>query len=189
MTERWRCFVAVPISEGLRGSLATAAEAWRAHPDGAGLRWTEPASWHITLAFIGLIPLADVEPVTACIQRVARGAAPMRLATGGLGAFPSPRRARVLWYGVADADGGLAELAGALAAALDLEPATPFRPHLTLARARRSPVSVVDLVAQADAPRGRIDVDRIDLMRSHLGGGPAHNERLASVPLEVATHV
>jgi 2'-5' RNA ligase len=181
--------VAVPIGDALRSRLATAAETWRAHPDGAGLRWTDPASWHLTLAFIGLVPVADVERVTASIERAARGAAPMRLATGGLGAFPSQRRARVLWYGVADPGGRLAELAGALAAALELEAASPFRPHLTLARARRAPVTVVDLVAQADAPRGRIDVDRIDLMRSHLGGGPAHYERLASVRLEVASHV
>jgi RNA 2',3'-cyclic 3'-phosphodiesterase len=189
MTERWRCFVAAPINEGLRRRVAAAAETWRAHPEAAGLRWTDPASWHFTLAFVGLVAVADVGHITGAIERVAGGAAPMRLATGGLGAFPSPRRARVLWYGIADPHARLAELARALAGALDLDPETPFRPHLTLARARSRPVSVADLVAHADAPRGRIDVDRIDLMRSHLGGGPARYERLASVRLEVATHV
>jgi RNA 2',3'-cyclic 3'-phosphodiesterase len=189
MSERWRCFVAVPIGDGLRGRLAAAAETWRAHPDAAGLRWSDPASWHLTLAFLGLVPAADVGRITGAIERVAGGPAPMRLATGGLGAFPSPRRARVLWYGVADPERRLAALADALAAALDLQAADPFRPHLTLARAGGRSVSVIDLVAHADAPRGRIDIDRIDLMRSHLGGGPARYERLASVRLEVATHV
>ena len=189
MTERWRCFVAVPIDEALRGRLATACEAWRSHPEGAALRWTEPAGWHLTLAFIGLVPLTEVPQVAASIERVARRAEPVRLAPGGLGAFPSPRRARVLWYGVTDPDGRLAAIARGLATALGLEPATPYRPHITLARARRDPVAVLDLLAQAHAPAGTIQVERIELMRSHPGRGPARYERLASVELEVATHV
>jgi len=187
MTERWRCFVAVPIGERLRARLTAASKAWHDHPEAAALRWTDPATWHLTLAFIGLVPVADVEDVTAAIERLAAGAAPMRLAAGGLGAFPSPRRARVLWYGVADPGRRLATLAGATAEALGLDAAEAFRPHLTLARAGR-PALVAGLIAQANAPRGRIEVDRIELMRSHLGGGPARYERLASLSLEGADH-
>ena len=78
-----------------------------------------------------------------------------RCATGGLGAFPSPGSARVLWYGVADPDGRLAALAGDLTGALGLDGRGPFRPHVTLARARREPVDLRRwLGAAASAPEG-----------------------------------
>ena len=63
--ERWRCFVAVPIGEALRRDLAAAVEGWRIRPDLAGLRWTEPQSWHVTLAFLGPIEASSVTGLTA----------------------------------------------------------------------------------------------------------------------------
>lgn len=111
MTERWRCFVAVPIGETLRSSLEDARAPWLERPDLQELRWTDPARWHLTLAFLG-----DVEPerVPRVIERaadVARRHAPLRLPTGGLGAFRSPSEGRVAWYGIGDPDGRLADLA------------------------------------------------------------------------------
>ena len=68
---------------------------------------------------------------------------------GGGGAFPSERRARVLWLGVDEGAELLAQLAGAvgaLLAPLGYEPEDrPFHAHLTLARLGRP----------SDAPCGR----------------------------------
>jgi RNA 2',3'-cyclic 3'-phosphodiesterase len=187
MSERWRCFVAVPIGDELRADLRAAVDALRGDPDLAGLRWSEPDSWHVTLAFLGSVE-ADLAPgLISTIGEVAADHGPMRLATGGLGAFPSAGRARVAWYGVADPDGRLAALARDVRDALGVE-GSAFRAHVTLARARHEPVPVRGLLERV-SPSGVLVVDHVDLMRSHLGRGPARYERLATAALGTAARV
>jgi len=86
---------------------------------------------------------------------------------------------------VHDPAGRLAALAGDLASALGLDNEEGYRPHITLARARRRPVDLRAWIEGAAplAPEGRLTVDRIALMRSHLGGGPARYETLATFTL------
>ncbi len=101
-------------------------------------RPTTRAQWHITLQFLG--NRADIDAVGAALAGIEVRAATARL--GGLGAFPSARRARVVWLGLAR--GG--ELFSALAAAvgerlapLGHEPESrPYHAHLTLARLKAS---------------------------------------------------
>ncbi len=187
--ERWRCFVAVPIGESLRSELARAAAGWRTQPPADALRWAEPDAWHVTLAFLGSVDPDDVPGIAAFVRRVAGAYEATEVATGRLGAFHRPGSVRVLWYGVADVDGRLAALASDLADALALPGDEPFRAHVTLARARRRPVDLRGWIetASASAPDGRLIVERIALMRSHLGEGPARYETLATFTLGVAS--
>ena len=101
-----------------------------------GLRWTDPDAWHLTLAFLGSVEADRIDGIVATLCEVAAAHRPMRLATGGLGAFPSVGRARVAWYGVADPDGRLAAFARAIRRATGVE-GSEFRGHVTLARARQ----------------------------------------------------
>jgi 2'-5' RNA ligase len=185
----WRLFVAVPIGEELRADLVTAVERLRdADPErDAAFRWTDPQGWHVTLAFLGSTPADAVPGIIDAMGTAAAGMGPFRLATSGLGAFPSRRRARVIWYRVADPERRLRGLARAVRGALDLEDGSVFRAHLTLARARADRGSPLDdgLLA-ADLPPGEIVVDRLVLYRSHRGRGPAQYESLADVPLSGA---
>ena len=185
MSELWRCFVAVPIGESLRSTLAKAVDGWKLE----GLRWTDPANWHLTLAFLGPTDAARVASIAAVMERVAAAHGPVHVRTGGLGAFPAPGRARVLWYGVEDPAGELDALARDLSSELGVEVAGPYRPHLTLARARREPVNLPSWLADASAPEGGLVVDRLDLMRSHLVGGPARYQAIGTALLGAAAHV
>jgi 2'-5' RNA ligase len=114
---------------------------------------------------------------------VARAYAGFTLDAGGVGGFPSRARARVLWYGVADPDGQLRRLAGAVRTAVGLEHDDRFRGHLTLGRARERFGTDVRALAEMPCPVSKLDVDRLVLYRSHLGRGPARYEALAAVPL------
>jgi 2'-5' RNA ligase len=100
----------------------------------AGARWTTREQRHLTLQFLG--NHADIDAVGAALGALAIGAGAVAL--GGVGAFPSARRARVLWVGVASGTAFLAQLAasvGVLLAPLGHEPeAREYHPHLTLAR-------------------------------------------------------
>ena len=189
--ERWRCFVAVGIGDTLRADLRAAVAAWKGRADLAELRWGEAGGWHLTLAFLGATEPARVPGLLELLHDPAAAHAPMRLATGGLGGFPSAARARVAWLDVADPNGALAALAHDVRAALELDATAPFRAHLTLARSRRAPVDLRAWLASAAAatPSGRIEVDRLFLVRSHLGGGPARHEPLGSVPIGVPSLV
>ena len=189
MTESWRCFVAVPIGEELRATLGQAVDAWRERPDLAGLRWSQPESWHLTLAFLGAVAAEDVARSAEAIESAGREYDAFELRTGGVGGFPSASRARVAWYGVSDPAGGLRSLAAAVRLSLALPVTTPFRGHITLARARSAPVDLRSWLKSARPPEGRLLVDRIELMRSHLGSGPARYEVLATIPLVVAARV
>ena len=181
-TERWRLFVAVSISEELRRHLAAAVEEWRSRPDLDELRWIDPASWHVTLAFLGSVDSRRVSGLAASLAGVACRHEPMRLSTGGLGAFPSPSRARVAWYGVLDPKRRLASVASEVRSTIDLGEG-PFRGHVTIGRARHEPIDLGSWLADATAPEGKLIVDRLQLMRSHLGGGPAQHELIAATPL------
>jgi len=185
MSAGWRCFVAVPLDDSLRSALSEAVSGWRLQPPADGLRWAEPDAWHLTLAFLGTVNPDDVPRIATAISDVAAGHVPTEVATGRLGAFHRSGSARVLWYGVHDPDGSLSALAGALASALGLVSEEEYRPHVTLARARRRPMDLRGWIegAAVSAPDGRLTVDRIALMRSHLGGGPARYETLETFML------
>lgn len=182
MTEPWRCFVAAPIPPNLRAPLAKVVAPWGAD---AALRWSAPASWHLTLAFLGGVDPETVDEARARASEVAGRHERMRPEAGGIGAFPSASRARVVWYGVQDLDGRLASLAGDLARSLKCEAGSPFRAHVTLARVRRGSADLRGWLseASASAPTGTLELRQLALMRSHPGKGAPRYETLATMEL------
>ena len=183
--ERWRLFVAVPIGEELRGALRDAVAGWGTDEQVEGLRWTDPDGWHVTLAFLGETDPAAVPELAERLAAVAARHEPTKLRTGGLDAFPTRARARVAWYGVEDVDGRIAALSADVSAALSLGATQTLRPHLTLARAQGDHVDLRSWLGSASAPAGNLVADRIELMRSHVGAGPARYETVATINLGV----
>ncbi|MEO8509870.1 MAG: RNA 2',3'-cyclic phosphodiesterase [Chloroflexota bacterium] len=184
MPEPWRLFVAVPLPSALRRDIASRVAEWQAEAATAStteLRWGEPVSWHVTLAFLGLTLPDDVGSISEAVRNAVTGHSAFSLLTGGLGAFPKPEYARVIWYGVYD-DGHLAALARSVRAGLRLADEGALRPHITLARAPNA-TSVVDWLISHHAPAGELPVQTIELMRSHVGVGPARYEKLTRVEL------
>jgi 2'-5' RNA ligase len=189
MSERWRCFVAAPIPDDVRRTLAAAVAPWRESAGVEGLRWADPDGWHVTLAFLGSVAADTVDGLVADVRRTAAGHAPLALAGDAIGAFPSPRRATVVWCGILDADGSLERLALALRSVLGVDLDQPFRAHLTLARTRGRPLDLAEFIAGTAVQPISFRVERVELMRSHLGRGPARYEVIASAPLGAAVRV
>jgi 2'-5' RNA ligase len=180
----WRCFAAVPIGPAVRDAARACVDQLRTRPDADAWRWTEPESWHVTLAFLGATDPADVPRLSGALAAVAEEHEPFALQAGGLGTFPSRGRARVLWYGISDPQRRLGRLARAVQAALGLEAADRFRGHLTLARARdRFGTDAAALLESVTPSVATLEVERMVLYRSHLGRGPARYEALAAAPL------
>jgi 2'-5' RNA ligase len=111
----------------------------------------------------------------AVLGEAAAGVSPFELRLAGLGAFPSPTRARVIWAGARQGGEALGVVARRLEealAGLGFPPETrAFSPHVTLGRVReprRDPGLAAALTAGAERELGRLTVDRIRLMRSDL---------------------
>jgi RNA 2',3'-cyclic 3'-phosphodiesterase len=105
-----------------------------ADPD---LRWSTPAQWHLTLAFMGAAPERVVEDLIDGVGAAAARFAPMDLGISGGGCFPDVTSAKVLWAGVTGGDdlGPLARAVRSAAAVVGAAPeGGPFRPHVTLGR-------------------------------------------------------
>lgn len=109
---------------------------------------------------------------------------------GGLGAFPTATRPRVLWAGVLAGDGALAALASTVDAALAAlgfpSEARPFSAHITVARVReprRAPALAEALGATAAKRFGRLAVHEVVVMRSDHSPRGARYTPLASLPL------
>jgi 2'-5' RNA ligase len=147
-------------------------------------RWVPRANRHVTLKFLGSTWPRLVDWVRSSIAGTAAGAGPVPTRLTGLGAFPSARRARVLWAGLDDPDGALAGLAASLDEALARE-FTPekraFTPHLTLARF--DPPVPLDALDPSAAHGEPFVVDRLVLYRSHLRRPAPVYEALEEFPL------
>jgi 2'-5' RNA ligase len=149
-------------------------------------RWTPLENQHVTLKFIGWSSEDALNDICSVGREVAGRHQPSSLHLGGLGSFPSTRRVRVLWVGLDDPAGLLADLAMDLdraLAPLGFEPEDrDFRPHLTLARFK-SPQRLEEGLPAVGAQPGDFPVEAIVLYRSHLSPKGPRYESLAHFPL------
>ncbi|GGP45913.1 RNA 2',3'-cyclic phosphodiesterase [Streptomyces sindenensis] len=138
------------------------------------MRWNRIEDWHITLAFLGELPVAAVPPLMNPLAGLAARQRPLRLALRGGGHFDE----RVLWTGVTGDLDGLHRLAADVRALVRecgvSFPERPLRPHLTLARSRRGDhTNTVEAAASLTAFAGRGWVaGRLHLVGSNIGRGP-----------------
>ena len=176
-----RVFVAVFPPPEVQEALVEAA---RALPTEA-FRLTAPQRVHLTLKFLGEAPPEDIPRTSSALERIGQHIGPFDATISGFGAFPSARRARILWAGI----GQGAEEFRALSRAVEdlLEPEgfaredKPFVPHLTLGRARR-PVSFE--TGEATLPRLGFSVGALDLVESRQGASGVTYPVLQRYPLE-----
>lgn len=170
--ERIRAFIAVDIEEpSVVSRLVQIRDAFVA--TGAPMKPVEDHNMHITLRFLGNIPLSLVDE----IERVIAASAPRRvvLRLRGVGAFPSPARPRVIWVGVSEGAGELERLYKEIEKGLRRLGFRPereqFVPHVTLARLKgsRNLERVVKLLREMeDVEVGEIVLESVRLKQSIL---------------------
>jgi 2'-5' RNA ligase len=178
-----RLFVAVDVPEPIRGDLALAIEPLRTSLPGA--RWVGQENWHVTLKFLGSVYPRLRQWVGEQVAEAARDTEAFETGLTHMGAFPSPRRARVLWTGLDDPEGRFAALAGALDRVLEREfrvEQRPFSAHLTVARFREQARLDEEMLA-VDVASNPFRVEALTLYRSHLQRPAARYEPLVRSPL------
>jgi 2'-5' RNA ligase len=178
-----RLFVAVDVPEDVRIAVEGAVAPIRErHP---GARWVPTQNQHVTLKFLGATWPRLVDTVTRTVGDVASSHAPFETRVAELGAFPSARRARVLWVALEDPQRRLARIAASLdeALATDFAPEKrAFTPHLTVARFR--PEAPLGEELEGTGMRSRpFRIEDVILFRSHLRRPAPVYEELARYPL------
>lgn len=137
----WRIFVAIELPVAVRRKLTEHIDRLRSALPNARASWVREENLHLTLKFLGDIPVTKVEALAQAAQRAASEVESFEIVVGGCGAFPPRGQPRVLWVGIKDSAGQLELLHRALedecAQAGFPREERGFHPHLTLARIRK----------------------------------------------------
>ena len=175
-----RTFIAIEMPVKVKELIASHVERLKGLVP-RGIKWVDPQTCHLTLAFLGNVPDDRLPSFFRIVDAVAADSPPLRLKTGLLGAFPNPRLPRVLWLGLEGDTQLLAHTQNRLQDALEASgfprERRAFYPHITLGRARRkglNPLPETALNGQAEDALA-LEVRDIVLMSSILTpNGPIH---------------
>ena len=139
---------------------------------------------HLTLKFLGDVAEEDLDMIEKALQPVSSGHDPFEVSTSGFGAFPSAKRANILWSGIEQGSEHLRTLAeeveNLLAPAGFERESRPYVPHLTLGRARSRRTRLDP--PEPSPPTLRFTVSGIDLVKSAPGKNGVTYSTLATYP-------
>lgn len=154
-----RLFIAVDLSISVVERLALLQREWAAALRDADVRisWVAPENIHLTLKFLGELGEPLVPMIEQTLATLVRPLFPFEVGCQRVGAFPDPRRPRILWAGLEDKG---AEVIGLLRQAIEQDidrlgiapDDRPFHPHVTLGRVKSlEACDMRDLVASLGA--------------------------------------
>ena len=194
LPETIRAFVAIPLPAEILAGITDIRRQLKSVCCGDSVRWVAPDYIHLTLRFLGLMPIASLPELESALRRACSTAGPFQLLPDGIGAFPTLNRPRVLWLGLSgDLEdlGTLQHLVLRETVGWGTHKDRKFHPHLTLARikdARAAGVrEVVEKVRSVVKPRfAPWRVEAVHLMQSELAPSGARHSELATIPLAQA---
>jgi 2'-5' RNA ligase len=185
-----RTFIAIELDTATREDLRREiSRLTQAMPD---VRFVDPASLHLTLAFLGELDDTQVAEAMAATAATSLELSPFTLQIGALGTFGPVSAPRVIWAGVTGDVPALHAAQMLLTATLEAHgfapDRRPFAPHLTLARVQRrleeeALARLTTLVAETARSRRRgrgpgMTVEALAVMRSDLLRSGARYRRL-----------
>jgi 2'-5' RNA ligase len=188
-----RAFIALEIPASIQQAIQQQTAGLRKSADSSLVRWVPADNLHLTLKFLGDVSSTNLQFVTQMLSREADQHPSFSMEISGIGAFPNPRRPRVIWIGI-HAREVLPALYHGLETAttrLGYPPEErPFSPHLTIGRVKQtvSPADLQRIRAALKATNigqlGKADVTAVYLMKSDLKPTGSEYSRLFSAPLK-----
>lgn len=164
-----RLFFCVELDEETKRALEELMSRLRPHCGNA--KWVARENLHLTVRFLGEVEEGRVGELEALAQTVAGEFSAFALELEKLSAFPSPRRARILWVGPARGGEEFVELMKRVeeeVRKLGFKPETREPAvHVTLARLK-IPRDLSGIIGKTTVEPLRIEVRELTLMRSTL---------------------
>lgn len=166
-----RAFIALELPQELKQTIADYLAPLRALDK--CISWTKAENVHLTLKFLGEVSNAQIENVNTALREICTNFAPIAAEISGAGVFPNEHRPRVLWIGLNESSGKLAELTQQIeheCRRLGFEKEERrFSPHLTIARVKEGKAAnVVKALYASPFPARQIVFRECTLMRSQL---------------------
>jgi len=188
-----RAFIAVEILKGIQDAITQGTASLKNALPKPLVRWVALHNVHLTLKFLGDVSPTTLQELAEAIKVETVSHGMFSISVGGLGAFPSPRRARVIWVGLEAPPALEALRRGVEAAAAQLGYAPegrPFSPHLTIGRVEQN-ASAADLQrirAALEATKvgllGTQQVEALHIFKSDLQPGGSVYTHLYTMPLK-----
>ena len=101
-TDTWRVFIAIEMPSEVRARLAEHSKSLRQMNPDVRASWARQENLHLTVKFLGEIPIARMEALSLAAEAATRGIDQFDLIVGSCGAFPGHGQPRVLWIGRRD---------------------------------------------------------------------------------------
>jgi RNA 2',3'-cyclic 3'-phosphodiesterase len=170
-----RLFLAIPIPDDVRAELRQLQLRLQPLLPSHAVRWTKPEQFHLTLKFLGSVPVADTEALSRAVRVVCEAATAMRLRAEDVGFFPHARSPRVFWVDIKSVDGLLVEFQQRLELAVqpfaEKQEDKKFTAHISLARFEKVLSSDMEKLRSAiavDGTFGEWTAKEVQLMKSSL---------------------
>ena len=181
--EHLRLFVAVPVPDAIKETIAELQRKLQRLLPEAPIRWTDSRQIHLTVRFFGNVKSEHVNEIREALATACDGTNAFGLKACGLGVFPDKRRPRVIWAGIEDGEGALAILQEKIRIATasfgERPDERPFSAHLTLGRIKdirpREAAALRQFIETEDGPCGEWQVREIELLRSELSSAGARH--------------
>ena len=191
-----RSFIAVELRPEIQNAIASGTASLQKSLPKPLVRWVIPGNLHLTLKFLGDISSANLERLAEVLKTEAATHASFSFAFGGIGAFPTPRRARVIWIGL-ETPPDLAALQRGVEAATNRmgypPEERPFSPHLTIGRVGQNVTSIdlqkikIALDETKVGSLGTVLVDAIHIFKSDLQPSGSVYTHLYAMPMKPST--
>jgi RNA 2',3'-cyclic 3'-phosphodiesterase len=188
-----RSFIAIEVPVEIQNAIAHSVAALKNALPKPLVHWVAPQNVHLTLKFLGDVSPSNLKQLAETLKVEAASHDMFSISAGGLGAFPSPRRARVIWVGL-DAPPALGTLQnGVESAAAQLgyaQEQRSFSPHLTIGRVGQT-VTASDLQQIRTALEatkvgilGTFRAEAVHIFKSELKPGGSVYTRLYSLSMK-----
>lgn len=183
MSDRKRSFLAVHFSSEVSERIVELqADLKNGSPEKA-VKWVEPHNLHLSLQFLGDVDVGLFPKLSGGLRGAFADVQPFPIVLGGVGAFPSAERPRVVWVGFRTGANDLHTLQACVERVTEPLGFSPekreFRAHVTLGRvkdehAARGLKPALDLFEKAEA--GQCQIGVVELMTSELrSNGPRYS--------------
>jgi RNA 2',3'-cyclic 3'-phosphodiesterase len=151
---------------------------------GSGIKWVNQENLHITLKFLGEVPLAKIDSLKKIIDQNFNSQKTFKASLVNIGAFPSIDSPQIIWAGFNTENNILAQLVEKLETELSglgfKKEVRKFQTHATIGRARskQNMTSLIERIRTINEDHKRYDfqIDNLTLFESKLSPkGPKYS--------------
>jgi RNA 2',3'-cyclic 3'-phosphodiesterase len=179
-----RVFAAIDLSDEVRRSIAEYVENLGTDYAKLPVRWERPEKLHLTLKFAGSLDAKALGQFKLKVKNAAANVAPFEIAVAGTGAFVKRRGPSILWLGMKIVSGEEDSFTR-LHSELENDAKRPFRPHITIARAKdaKNARHLIDEHRASSFESAEFEVNELVIYESKLSPAGSVYSKLEAFPL------